>query len=222
MRATATASLGRPMPRTRYIDTTRLTAGMDRHIRLDLATHLAVHGELPRLGAADMVQLAEQVKLRGRGGAGFPFARKVTAVIESAARRQIDTMVVVNATEGEPAAWKDKVLLAKAPHLILDGAVLAATALKARGIVIGVADDGRSARWVMEAIAERAMTVPTRVVLAPDRFISGEAGALVRGINGDVPIPPGRKVFAADPRRGRRSNCSRTSRPTPNSPRRHG
>ena len=63
---------------------------------------------------------------RASGGAGFPFARKLRAVLESASRQDLPTVVVVNATEGEPAAWKDKVLLTRAPHLILDGAALAA------------------------------------------------------------------------------------------------
>ncbi len=38
----------------------------------------------------------------------------------------------------------------------------------------------------------------TRVVTVPHRFISGEGGALVRGINGQTPIPPGRKIRASD------------------------
>src|ERR1700719_3676381 len=37
-----------------------------------------------------------------------------------------------------------------------------------------------------------------RVVQMPDRFISGESGALVRAINGQRPVPPGRKVLASD------------------------
>jgi ferredoxin len=40
--------------------------------------------------------------------------------------------------------------------------------------------------------------MPTRVVIVPHRFISGEAGALVRGINGEAHIPPGTKVRASD------------------------
>jgi NADH:ubiquinone oxidoreductase subunit F (NADH-binding)/ferredoxin len=187
------------LPRTGCVDVARLTAGFDRFDRLDLATHLAVHGELPRLGATDLVALAEEVKLRGRGGAGFPFARKLSAVSESVQRRRVQPVIVVNATEGEPAAWKDKVLLARAPHLILDGATLAATALRAEEVVIGVADEGpRGAMSLRRAIAERSTAFPMRVVLMPARFISGEGGALVRGIDGALPIPPGRKVLASD------------------------
>jgi NADH:ubiquinone oxidoreductase subunit F (NADH-binding)/ferredoxin len=50
----------------------------------------------------------------------------------------------------------------------------------------------------MHALAERSTPAPTKVVAVPKRFISGEGGALVRGINGQVPIPPGRKIRASD------------------------
>jgi NADH:ubiquinone oxidoreductase subunit F (NADH-binding)/ferredoxin len=186
------------LPRVAHVGSARLTAGLDRAERLDLIDHLSMHGPLGTLTAPELVSLAEQIKLRGRGGAGFPFARKLTAVIESAHRRRTGVAVVVNATEGEPAAWKDKVLLARAPHLIVDGAVAAALALRAEVIIFGVADDGISQAWLTNAIGERPLPVPVRVVVMPHRFISGESGALVRGINGEQPIPPGRKVRATD------------------------
>jgi NADH:ubiquinone oxidoreductase subunit F (NADH-binding)/ferredoxin len=148
---------------------------------------------------AALVDLAERISLQGRGGAGFPFARKVTAVAGSARRRNASPAVVVNGTEGEPAAWKDKMLLTCAPHLVLDGATLAAWALAAQEVVIGVADDGVVERSLLDALRERrSMPIPTRVVVVPHRFLSGEAGALVRGINGEAHLPPGQKVRTSD------------------------
>ncbi|MEU8265638.1 NADH-ubiquinone oxidoreductase-F iron-sulfur binding region domain-containing protein [Sphaerisporangium sp. NPDC049002] len=176
----------------------RLTAGLDSSPRLDYDTHRRVHGHMPRLPIDDLIALAELGDLRGRGGAGFPFARKLRAVIDSAGRRGAPITVVVNATEGEPAAHKDKVLLTRAPHLILDGADLVARALSAVEIVVGVAHGGPGERSLLNAIHERGMTDTVRVVRMPDRFISGEGGALVRGINGERPIPPGRKVRSSD------------------------
>jgi NADH:ubiquinone oxidoreductase subunit F (NADH-binding)/ferredoxin len=176
----------------------RLTAGFDQYRRLDLRAHQSVHGPMRPLSVDELIELAERIHLLGRGGAGFPFARKVRAVVESARRRLADTVVVVNATEGEPASWKDKVLLTRAPHLILDGAAIAARALQASEIVLGVADDGIGGESLMRALAERRMPAPTRIVTMPHRFISGEGGALVRGINGEIPIPPGRKQRASD------------------------
>ena len=186
------------VPPVTSIGVPRITAGFDAYGRLDVAAHREVHGGFGALTAAELIELAERIDLRGRGGAGFPFARKARAVLDSCHRRDLPPVVVVNATEGEPASWKDKAILARAPHLILDGAALAAAALDAEEIVIGVADDGIGHRSVAAALAERRMPVPARIVTVPHRFISGEGGALVRGINGDTPIPPGRKVRSSD------------------------
>ncbi|MBX6356867.1 MAG: ferredoxin [Micromonosporaceae bacterium] len=177
----------------------RLTAGFDTYKRLDLWAQSEVYGDLNLLSYGELVELADQIRLRGRGGAGFPFARKLNAVAESARRRAEPTVVVVNATEGEPAAWKDKMLLNRAPHLVIDGAALAASALRAREIVFGVADDGVAGDSLLDALRERRhLPAPPRVVTVPHRFLSGEGGALVRGINGEAHIPPGTKVRASD------------------------
>lgn len=186
------------VPAVQRIGPPRLTAGFGRFRRLDMRAHRAVHGDLRPLSLGELVALAERMKLRGRGGAGFPFAKKVRAVVESARKRDADRVVVVNATEGEPASWKDKVLLTRAPHLILDGAAIAAAALQASEIVIGVEDNGIGFDSMVSALAERRMPAPTRMVAMPVRFISGEGGALVRGINGELPVPPGRKQRSSD------------------------
>jgi len=177
----------------------RLLAGVREYGRLDLWAQTKVYGEPEPLPLPDLVELAQQVRLGGRGGAGFPFARKLEAVAKSVQRRGLPAVVVVNGTEGEPAACKDKMLLSMVPHLVLDGALLAAWALRARELVITIADDGVAEESLLDALEERPATaVPTRVVVVPHRFISGEAGALVRGINGEAHIPPGRKVRASD------------------------
>lgn len=191
----------------------RLTLGFDRFDRLDLDRHLAVHGKLRAPELDDIVRMCEQVDLRGRGGAGFPFARKLMAVAArvnypSSDRTALlpgergdergsseDVVVVVNGAEGEPGSSKDKVLLGRAPHLVLDGAQIAASALGTQRIVVAVEDD-EAARSVRAAISERRM--PARVVRLTERFISGESGAVIRAINGEVPIPPGVKVRASD------------------------
>ncbi|MDG4832588.1 NADH-ubiquinone oxidoreductase-F iron-sulfur binding region domain-containing protein [Solwaraspora sp. WMMD1047] len=186
------------MPPVACFDEPRLTAGFEQFGRLDLRAHEEVHGPINPLSAASLLKLADGIELKGKGGAGFPFARKMRAVLESADKQDLPAVVVVNATEGEPASWKDKVLLTRAPHLILDGAALAAYALDAEEIVIGVADDGVGEGSLAAALSERRMPVQTGIVTVPHRFISGEGGALVRGINGEAHIPPGVKKRASD------------------------
>ena len=65
-----------------------------------------------------MIAAVEASGLRGRGGASFPTGKKLRTVAAQRGR----PVVVVNATEAEPVSDKDKVLLAYAPHLVLDGA----------------------------------------------------------------------------------------------------
>lgn len=174
----------------------RLLHGLTKMRRLDLRAHREHHRMPGDLSARDLTALAEGVDLRGRGGAHFPFARKLSAVVKSAQRTGRRPVVLVNATEGEPASHKDKALLQHVPHLVLDGALLAARALRAQEVVIGITDEGPAGRSLRSAIGE--ISSPIRVVQLPERFITGEGGALVRGVNGEIPIPPGQKVRAAE------------------------
>jgi len=131
----------------------RLTAGLNRAGRLDLAGHRATFGTTPALTQAELISWTREVDLRGRGGAAFPFARKLTAVAEAAQRRRGHPVVVVNATEGEPGSIKDKMLLSRSPYLVLTGALVAARALGARRIVIGVAGQGPHLDSIEAAVA---------------------------------------------------------------------
>jgi NADH:ubiquinone oxidoreductase subunit F (NADH-binding)/ferredoxin len=186
-------------PEVMHIGQARLTAGLDRVPRIDLAAHRAIFGPMPLLAAGQLVEMAEAVELRGRGGAAFPFARKLTSVADVARRRKCETVIVVNATEGEPGSAKDKMLLLRSPYLVLGGALLAARALGARQIIVGVSSDGLPARSVRAAAkAEPGLKGLVDVVTVPDRFISGEGGALVNALNGKIPLPPGRKVLPSD------------------------
>src|ERR1700733_4383454 len=186
-------------PAIMRIGAARLTAGLDRMARLDLDAHRDVFGPLPRLSAADLISMAESVDLRGQGGAAFPFARKVKAVMETAEAKDCPTIVVINATEGEPGSVKDKMLMIRSPYLILSGAALAAEAIGAEEIIVGVAGNELANRSIEAAIAaEPGLRKLARVVQLPERFISGESGALVRGINGKRPVPPGRRILASD------------------------
>jgi NADH:ubiquinone oxidoreductase subunit F (NADH-binding) len=99
-------------------------------------------------------------------------------------------VVVANGTEGEPASAKDKILLARSPHLVLDGAVLAAELVGAGQAVIVVHHAAREI--IDEAVAERhraADPIQIRVVTAADRFVAGEASAVVHWIERGIPTP---------------------------------
>jgi len=162
-----------------------LRTGPDGPADPGLATHLALHGPLtvpPRDDREWSHAVWAEVNrsgLTGRGGGGFPAAAKWDAVTRSGRR----PVVVVNAMEGEPASAKDRSLLAWSPHLVLDGAEVAAALSGAREIVVCVADDrDRTARSVGYALSERARSGggrPVSVVRPPSRYVAGEESALV-------------------------------------------
>src|ERR1700735_3099174 len=99
------------VPTIMRIGAARMTARLDRLGRIDLAAHAEIFGPLPRMSAEQLIAAAEQVDLRGQGGAAFPFARKLKAVVDAARESGQPTMVVVNGTEGEPGSFKDKMLM---------------------------------------------------------------------------------------------------------------
>ncbi len=187
-----------PVPETLCIGQPRLTAGLDRLERIDLAAYQAIFGKLPRLTASQLIAMTERVDLRGRGGAAFPVARKLAATAAAARARKRQAIVVVNATEGEPGSYKDKTLLRKSPYLVLGGALVVAWALRAREIVVGVTDSAM-ARWVSAlADAEPDLNKMLLVVQAPDRFVSGESSALINAVNARRPLPSGGRTRASE------------------------
>src|SRR5215467_9243389 len=154
--------------------------------------HRARHGALPVIGGdegrrGELMAEVGRSGLTGRGGAGFPTARKLRAV---AAGRDAP-VVIANGTEGEPASAKDKVLLAREPHLVLDGAVLAAHLVGARQAFVVVHEAVREI--VDRAAAERKSAhrdgIRLKVRTGADRFVGGEASALVNWVGTGIPLP---------------------------------
>jgi NADH:ubiquinone oxidoreductase subunit F (NADH-binding) len=149
--------------------------------------HVARLGPAPR-GGAGLIEVLERSDLRGRGGASFPVGTKWRTV---AGRRGGSAVLLANGAEGEPLSYKDRLLMQCRPHLVIDGAFLAATSVGADDIVLFVGEDHRPARAALErALAERA-DHPCRVrfVSAPARYVAGEESAAVHSVNDGVALP---------------------------------
>jgi NADH:ubiquinone oxidoreductase subunit F (NADH-binding) len=146
--------------------------------------HLDRFGPLPE--GVDVGVLLEDAGLRGRGGGAFPAATKLRSV--AGARKPV---VVVNGVEGEPTSGKDKLLLRLAPHLVIDGAVVAARAVGAGEVVVGVADDARPEfAALISAFGQRGRgPVSLRAAAVPRGFVSGEETALLKALSGGDPKP---------------------------------
>lgn len=173
----------------------RLLLGVGQRRMTDLDEHTAVHGSLPDLRKVAPEQIIAEVEragLLGHGGAAFPTARKLRAV---AARRR-PRVLVANGTEGEPASEKDRTLMREAPHLVLDGAALAARAIKTSEAVLAVSEsDPRGAAALSRAIEDRRRRGWThgepewRLVRTPERYIAGQESALVNWVGGGAGLP---------------------------------
>lgn len=160
------------------------SAGLDAHLER-YGAHGASHVR------ADLIGLLEESGLTGRGGAAFPVAVKMAAVASRSGRR----VVVVNGAEGEPASGKDRALLRRLPHLVIDGAVLAASAVGAREVIVATGSGGQVEQAALaHAIGEREGRrldgpVRTFAVAVPNSFVAGEETALVRFLNGGPAKP---------------------------------
>ena len=164
----------------------RLFAGLRKdRLPLWLDGHAATHGPLP--SARGLVELVTASGLRGRGGGGFPAGRKLAAVASSRRR----PVVVANGAEGEPISFKDKLLLRRAPHLVLDGAALAASALGARDVFVAVESTaGEEIGIVSRALDERRdKGLEWQLAVVAPGFVTGEETALVSALEGRNPKP---------------------------------
>ena len=166
----------------------RLLRGIRDHGPLSLAEHIAAHGALPSFGAragAGLLDIIERSGLRGRGGGHASTAMKLRAVAE----RRRRPIVLANGAESEPASAKDAVLLTRTPHLVLDGAAVAATAVGADEAIIYVKRPAR--RAVTEAIAERGARdrIAFKVADAPSAYVAGHETAAIAYVNGGPALP---------------------------------
>jgi NADH:ubiquinone oxidoreductase subunit F (NADH-binding) len=179
----------------------RLLAGVNHESPLTLDEHLAQHGPPPRARtggrsrararAQTLIDEVERAGLVGCGGAAFSTARKLRAV-ENARGRAI---VLVNAVEAEPPSFKDRTLLELAPHLVLDGAVLAAEAVGADAAILAVGEHtGACAASAYGAIEERARDrdqPPVSLTLASvsGGYVAGQETAVINSLEGGPAIP---------------------------------
>jgi NADH:ubiquinone oxidoreductase subunit F (NADH-binding) len=145
----------------------------------DLASHEAAFGPLP---AMDLALLIDEL---------FAAWQKLASV-PAGGRRPV---VVANGAEGEPLSQKDAALLHNAPHLVIDGILIAGRSLGARELHLYAGAEQLVP--VARALEERR-EARIRLHEAPDTFISGEATAAISAISGGPAIPRDRTKRLSD------------------------
>lgn len=156
--------------------------------REDLAAYRRGGGYRPIGDVPDLLEVVRRAGLRGRGGAAFPTALKLDAV----RGRNGMPIVVANGAEGEPMSVKDRWLMRRRPHLVLDGLRIAAALAGTTETYVYVSDPG-SADSIRSALDEAGgsdvRTPRIEVTTVGPAYVAGEETAVVHALNGGEPIP---------------------------------
>jgi NADH-quinone oxidoreductase subunit F len=167
--------------------------------------HLREHLARPPEEIIDTVKRAE---LRGRGGAGFPTGLKWSFLPKNDSRPHY---LCVNADEGEPGTFKDRLLLERDPHQLIEGVLIAAHAIRARvafiylrgelheaqRVIEAALAEARAAGFVGENILGTAIDVEIRLHRGAGSYECGEETALIESLEGKRGQPRLKPPFPA-------------------------
>jgi NADH:ubiquinone oxidoreductase subunit F (NADH-binding) len=115
---------------------------------------------------------------------------------------------VVNATEGEPGSFKDRAILRRNPHAVLEGALVAATVIEADRLVVALGRSFRTELGILEAAMREwrkvaaGLGVELHTFTGPSHYLYGEETALLEALEGRPPFPtsgPAATVVADGP-----------------------
>ena len=145
--------------------------------------------------------------LRGRGGAGFPAGRKAAFLPQG----DMDKYLVCNADESEPGTFKDRELMTKSPHMLIEGIVIAAHAAGANHAFIYIRgeyeeqarildtalSEARDAGYIGERILGSDFTLPVVLHRGAGAYICGEETGLLDSLEGKRGNPRLKPPFPA-------------------------
>ena len=157
----------------------------------------------------DVINLVKESGLRGRGGAGFPTGTKWSFIDQSSAKPHY---LVINADESEPGTCKDTPLMLTTPHFLVEGAIIAAYAIRARhafiylrGEVLPVlrrlqaaVAEAYAAGYLGSNIAGSGFDLDLIVHVGAGAYICGEETALLDSLEGKRGNPRLKPPFPAN------------------------
>jgi len=189
-----------------------LLAGADDRDLTQLAEYRAIGGyeavaKASRMSSDELIAELSAANLRGRGGAGFPMGRKASLIDRASPKPKY---LVVNADESEPGAFKDREVMARVPHRLIEGSLIAARAIESHDVFIYIRGEYLAeyeilARAVDEA-REAGLFGEIRVIVhrGAGAYICGEETALLDSLEGKrgqprprPPFPPVQGLYAA-------------------------
>ena len=160
------------------------------------------------LSPAEVIEQIRDSGLRGRGGAGFPTARKWQGVRDAPGETKY---IICNGDEGDPGAFMDRILLESYPYRILEGMIIAAYAVGAsRGTLYIRAEYPLAVSRVREAIEQcrehgllgenilgSGFSLDLQIMEGAGAFVCGEETALLASIEGRRGMPRLRPPYPA-------------------------
>jgi NADH-quinone oxidoreductase subunit F len=174
----------------------------------DSGGYTALSRALKEMSPEDVAERVTRSGLRGRGGAGFPTGKK-WSFIPKGTGKQI--YLCVNADESEPGTFKDRLLIEKDPHMVVEGTALAAYAIGCRRAYIyirgefvhgarvleGALREARAAGFLGRDVLGSGVDIEIHVHRGAGAYICGEETALIESLEGKRGHPRLKPPFPA-------------------------
>src|SRR5215468_7048428 len=164
-----------------------LLAGTEDHDLTKLDEYVSIGGyeQVPKARAMTPEALIAELQaatLRGRGGAGFPMGRKASLIDRASPKPKY---LVVNADESEPGAFKDREVMSRVPHRLIEGCLISAHAIESKEVFIYIRGEYLTEYEILAKAVEQARKaklldgVEITVHRGAGAYICGEETALL-------------------------------------------
>ena len=155
----------------------------------------------------EVVQLVKDSGLRGRGGAGFPTGVKWGFLPNNSEPRYL----LCNADEGEPGTFKDRLIMEKAPHQLIEGMLISAWGIKSHKSYIYIRGEYQNCIHIMEKAIEEAYSAgylgesiggsgfrhDMDIYIGAGAYICGEETGMISSLEGKKGQPKLKPPFPA-------------------------
>lgn len=178
---------------------------------IEVAKQHGAYSTLDKLFSMEPIDVIDEVKasgLRGRGGAGFPAGVKWVFLPKDTGK---PVYLAVNSDESEPATFKDRYILVKDPHMMIEGIIICSYAIGSHDTYIYIRgeytsqvkalqaaiDEAYEAGYLGDTVAGRDFRIDVTVHRGAGAYVCGEETALLESIEGKKGQPRSKPPFPA-------------------------
>jgi NADH-quinone oxidoreductase subunit F len=170
---------------------------------IDAYREVGGYAQLARARKLEPQQIVDELlasNVRGRGGAGFPMGRKASFLAKDSGK---PTYLVVNADESEPGTFKDREIMLRVPHRLLEGCLITAHGIGSQHVFIYIRGEYlrefEVLRDALDEVRKAKLLDGVTVVLhrGAGAYICGEETALLESLEGKRGQPRSKPPFPA-------------------------